>query len=250
MPELPEVEGFRAFAERHVVGRTIVRARALDDLMLLGTTRRAFAAGLRGRAVTAVSRRGKLMIIFCSGPAIAVHFGMTGRPSMAASKYDRLVLELDDGTSFHYANMRRLGSIRLVAPGELSDLLWALGPDALEAPSSWFRDALARRRAPIKAVLLNQAFIAGVGNIWADEALFRAGVHPSRPANEVDARRLHRALRTLLRRGVADNLAQTMAPLRLKVPRRAGEPCTRCGTPIESRAIGGRTSYYCVHCQH
>lgn len=264
MPELPEVEGFRVFAERHLVGRTVVRARALDDWMLKGVTPAALARRLTGRPLVAAERRGKLLIVFAGprpgepdAPALALHFGMTGRPLVAEAgsrpgPYDRLLLDLDDRTQFRYSNVRRLGSIRLLTRTQLADALWSLGPDPLEAPLAWFREALGTRRAPIKAVLLDQSFVAGIGNMYADEALFAAGVDPRRQAFTLapdEARRLHAWMRRILRKAVEANTTQLMAPPRLRVPRERDEPCTRCGRPVRMETIGGRSTYFCPACQ-
>jgi formamidopyrimidine-DNA glycosylase len=177
-------------------------------------------------------------------PALALHFGMTGHlvvdDPVRVHPWDRVVLDLDDGTSVRYRNMRRLGFVRLVSRSDLADLLWGMGPDALEAPGRWFGETLARRRAPVKAVLLDQGFVSGVGNIYADEALHVAEILPERPANAIapdEAKRLHTAMRRVLRRGT------------MRVPRVRDAPCPRCGTPIRSKTIGGRTAYYCARCQ-
>lgn len=264
MPELPEVEGFRAFLERHAAGKRIERAEALDDLMLKDTSRLSFARRLRGHEVGSVVRRGKIVIASTRArpgekdpPALALHFGMTGHllavpAAEPVHRWDRLLLTLDHGMQIRYRNMRRLGFIRLPRATEVPDLLWPLGPDPLEAPESYVRESLARRRAPVKAVLLDQSFLAGLGNIYADEALFVAGIRPDRRANSLaaaDARRLHRAVVRVLRPAVAANVREPMSPLNTTVPRRRSDPCPRCGRGIESATVGGRTAYYCARCQ-
>jgi formamidopyrimidine-DNA glycosylase len=267
MPELPEVEGFRTVVEKHVVGRKIVRARFLDDWMLKDSAPSTAARRMRGRRVSAVDRKGKMLAIFtepehgrADTPVLTLHFGMTGRPVIGrigdpVHHWDRLLLDLDSGAEFRYRNSRRLGFIRVVTRNELADMFWRLGPDPLEA--------LDGRHAPIKALLLDQTFLAGVGNIYADEALHAAGIHPSRPGSrlrpdEVDA--LHRALRRILRRAVTAQRAGRDAgfPL-LRVRRQAsrqlgasGSPkvgCPRCDRPLRHARIGGRTSFFCPACQ-
>lgn len=274
MPELPEVEGFRAVVEQHVVGCRIARARFLDDWMLKDSSPSTAARRLKGRLVSAVDRKGKMLAIFTEPskrpdtPVLVLHFGMTGRPIVGRigdpiHHWDRVVLDLESGTQFRYRNSRRLGFVRVVTRNEMADLAWRLGPDPLEAPPTYLVEALRRRDAPIKALLLDQSFLAGVGNIYADEALHAAGIRPSRPGSDLspdEIRALHRALRRILRRAVAAQRAGADArfPL-LKVRSHAsrqlgasGSPkvgCPRCDRPLRFAKIGGRTSFFCASCQ-
>ncbi|HVL79984.1 MAG TPA: DNA-formamidopyrimidine glycosylase family protein, partial [Actinomycetota bacterium] len=217
MPELPEVEGFRRYTEEHLVGRTVVRGRALDDWMLKDVSPRTFGSRMSGRVVTAAVRKGKVLFVFTdppepASPVLVLHFGMTGLPVAVPDRepvhrWDRLVLDLEDGTSFRYRNQRRLGSIRMIGRADVNDLSWGLGPDALEAPRGWYEDTLPRRRGPVKAVLLDQGFLAGMGNMYADEALFDARIRPGRPAHTLAAAevaQLHRSVRKVLRRAMKD----------------------------------------------
>jgi formamidopyrimidine-DNA glycosylase len=275
MPELPEVEGFKRITERTLVGRRIVRARFLDDWMLKDTTPWTAQRRLKGRRVTSVDRRGKMLAIFTKAEkgehdaaVLALHFGMTGRPVVTAADepihtWDRVILDLDDATQFRYRNSRRLGSVRVVTRNEIADIAWRLGPDALEAPVAYLREALATRDAAIKAVLLDQSFLAGVGNIYADEALHAAGINPLRSAKDLgkeEVETLHRALRRILERAVKAQTAGKDAgfPL-LRIRARAsrqlgasGSPkigCPRCRRPLRFAKVGGRTTFYCGTCQ-
>ena len=275
MPELPEVEGFRGVVEKHVVGRRIERARFLDDWMLKDTTPSTAARRLKGRKVSAVDRRGKMLAMFTDPvrnrpdtPVLALHFGMTGRPIVAKREtpvhhWDRVLLDLDSGEQFRYRNSRRLGFIRVVTRNEMADMAWRLGPDPLETPTSYLVDALPTRDAAIKALLLDQSFLAGVGNIYADEALHAAGIRPDRRGSTIrpeEAERLHRALRRILSRAVKAQRGGTDArfPL-LRVRNHAsrqlgasGSPkvgCPRCTRPLRHAKIAGRTSFYCPSCQ-
>lgn len=273
MPELPEVEGFRVFTEAHLVGRKIVRARALDTWMLKEIGPRVLARELSGREVGATTRRGKLLFVFTEPPApaspvLCLHFGMTGHPVSTPShepvhRWDRLLLELDDGTVYRYRNQRRLGFIRIVARSEVQDLTWGLGPEPLEAPASWYVETLARRRGAVKAVMLDQSFLAGMGNIYADESLFAAGIRPDRPATSlspVEAKKLHRCVGTVLRKAVRDPEIDSSPRLPLLRVRRLASMarhgdgpvevgCPRCGRPLISATIGGRTAFFCEACQ-
>jgi formamidopyrimidine-DNA glycosylase len=275
MPELPEVEGFRTIAERHLLGRTIERARFLDDWMLKDSSPSTAARRLKRRKVSAVDRRGKMLGIFTDPdrarpdtPVLALHFGMTGRPIIAKPgdpihHWDRVILDLDSGEQFRYRNSRRLGFVRVVTRNEMADMAWRLGPDPLEAPITYLREALPARDAPVKALLLDQSFLAGVGNMYADEALFAAGIRPDRAGStltepEIDA--LHKALRRILARAVK---AQTLGgdasfPL-IRIRSRASKQlgfsgsvkvgCPKCTRPLRSTKIGGRTTFYCPSCQ-
>jgi formamidopyrimidine-DNA glycosylase len=191
---------------------------------------------------------------------------VASRGSPADDPHERAVVRLDDGSDIAYRDVRRFGTWLLVEPHELEPYLSErLGAEPLEAA---FRTAalaarLAGRRAPIKAALLDQRTLAGMGNIYADEALWRARIHPLRPAGELDwneVRRLHRGIREALRVGISRQgatLSNYATPdgergamqEEFKVYGREGEPCPRCGTPIEKIRAGGRGTSYCPRCQ-
>jgi len=275
MPELPEVEGFRAVIEEHVVGRTIVQARFLDDWMLKDSSPSTAARRLKNRRVTAVDRKGKMLAIFTDSipgridtPVLALHFGMTGRPVVEkignpVHSWDRVLLNLDSGEQFRYRNSRRLGYVRVVSRNELADMAWRLGPDPFEAPASYLADTLAYRGAPIKALLLDQSFLAGVGNIYADEALFAARILPTRSGSDLkreEVVELHKQLQRILRRAVrAHRMGRDSSFPLLAVRSRAsrqlgasGSPkvgCPSCGRPLRSTRLGGRTTFFCASCQ-
>jgi formamidopyrimidine-DNA glycosylase len=243
--------------------------------MLKDSTPSTAARRLNKRRVTAVDRRGKLLALFTEQikgkqdtPVLALHFGMTGRPVIARAgdrphHWDRVLLDLDSGEQFRYRNSRRLGFVRVLTRNQMADMAWRLGPDPLESPASYLVEALAAREAPVKALLLDQSFLAGVGNIYADEALHAAGIDPSRPGYDLtpeEAEALHRALRRILARAVKAQRAGADArfPL-LRVRSHAskqlgasGSPkvgCPRCTRPLKHTKIAGRTTFYCAHCQ-
>ena len=271
MPELPEVEGFRATAQAHLVGHTVVRARFLDDWMLKDSSPSTAARRLNNRTFTSADRRGKILGVFTDpvrgktdAPVLALHFGMTGHPviaspSTALHPWDRLVLDLDTGEQFRYRNSRRLGFIRVVSRNDFADIAWRLGPDPLEAPASYLAEALPGREAPIKALLLDQSFLAGVGNIYADEALLAAGIDPLRPGSTLSVKEisnLHSALRNILKRAVASKRARfPLLQVRERASRQLGASgrvavgCPRCARPLRHAKVGGRTTFYCANCQ-
>jgi formamidopyrimidine-DNA glycosylase len=273
MPELPEVETVRRALAPVLEGRRLERVR-IDDLRLtLPLDPDGVARRLKGERIERVDRRGKyLMLRFESGRVLLVHLRMTGSFRHSASgrldddAYRRATAQLDDGSALGYRDVRRFGTWLLLEPDEVEPYLAKrLGPEPLGdafTPRA-LAARLAGRRAPIKAAILDQRTVAGVGNIYADEGLWRARVHPLREAGSLEpgeVRALHRAIRKSLEIGIANqgstlsNYAQPNGePGRMqhefKVYGRAGEPCDRCGTPIERIVVGGRGTSYCPSCQ-
>ena len=273
MPELPEVETVRRQLEPVLVGRRFERVEIDDPRLVRPFEPAAVAAELEGERVAEVDRRGKYLIFrFESGRVLLVHLRMTGsfrhrRNGVGEDDpHRRAVVRLDDGSDVAYRDVRRFGTWLLVEPEELEPYLAdRLGEEPLVAGFTPARLArrLAGRRAPIKAALLDQRTLAGLGNIYVDEALWGARLHPKRPAGELDAndvRRLHGAIRRVLetaieRRGSTLRDYSTPRGRRgsmqraFKVYGRTNEPCDRCGTPIEKTRTVGRGTWYCPHCQ-
>jgi formamidopyrimidine-DNA glycosylase len=273
MPELPEVETIRRGLEPHLVGRTLAEVEILDPRLTRPYDPLEVAAELRGETVEALDRRGKYLVVrFESGRSLLIHLRMTGsllllrNGAAAEDPYRRAVVKLDNGSDVGYRDVRRFGTWLLLEPGELEPYLGErIGKEPLGRGLSArsLEGRLARRRAPLKAVVLDQRLFAGVGNIYADEALWWARLHPLRPAAELDDSELHalvRGVRQALRRGIArqgatlrdyrnaDGAAGAMQT-EFRVYGREGEPCPRCGHPIEKTRIAGRGSWYCPSCQ-
>ena len=273
MPELPEVETVRAQLEPAIVGRRFETVEILDPRVVRPADPAAVAAELEGRRVAAVERRGKYLVVrFESGLVLLVHLRMTGsfrhgrRGTLADDPYRRVVVSLDDGADVVYRDVRRFGTWALLTSDELpSYLALRLGDEPLERrfTARALAARLAARRAPVKAVLLDQRALAGMGNIYADEALWRARLHPLIPARELsedDVRRLHRAVRAALHAGIRrhgatlrdyaapDGAAGSMQR-EFRVYGRGGDPCDRCRTPIEKTRVAGRGTWYCPGCQ-
>jgi formamidopyrimidine-DNA glycosylase len=273
MPELPEVETIRLALEPHVVGRRFDQVTIDDARLVRPFEPRAVAAELEGERVTALDRRGKYLIVrFESGRALLIHLRMTGSirhappGSLEDDPYRRAVVRLDDGSDVAYRDVRRFGTWHLLEPHEVDPYLAErLGREPLEPGFTARRlaERLADRRAPIKAALLDQRTVAGLGNIYADEALWRARVHPLRPAGTLErdeVTRLARGIRDALRAGIArqgaslrdystPDGARGRMQEEFRVYGRAGEPCRRCGTPIDKIRAAGRGTWYCPHCQ-
>ena len=273
MPELPEVETVRRRIAPLVEGTTIASAEIVDPRLTRPVSPSLVADALVGERIAAVERRGKYLLWRLeSGRTLVVHLRMTGSllhfpaGDLPADAHRRATLALDTGAAVGYRDVRRFGTWELLDDGHLRPYLASrLGPEPLAPSFTSARLAriVAGRRAPIKAVLLDQRRIAGIGNIYADEALWRARIHPRRPAGELDApeiAHLHRAVRAALRRGVELNgstLRDYVTPdgegggmqHEFHVYGRLGDPCDRCGRPIERIVVGGRGTWLCSRCQ-
>ena len=231
------------------------------------------AAELEGEIVRAVERRGKYLALrFFSERALLMHLRMTGSLRAAPAgglgddPYRRAVISIDNDSDVAYRDVRRFGTWLLLEPGELEPYLERrLGAEPLGPgfTTRFLRGRLHRRSAPLKAALLDQRTVAGLGNIYADEALWRARLHPLRPAKTVTADEV-RPLRTAIRKALQTGIARQGSTLRnyatpdgstgsmqteFRVYGRAGEPCSRCGTPIEKTRAAGRGTWYCPVCQ-
>ena len=273
MPELPEVETVRAALAPVLTGRRLDRVDILDSRVVRPFERHAVAGELEGERIEAVERRGKYLVFrFESGRSLLIHLRMTGSlrhapaGSLADDPYRRAVVRLDDGSDVAYRDVRRFGTWLLLEPSELEPYLTRrLGaePFSREFTPRRLAERLAGRKAPIKAALLDQRTLAGMGNIYADEALWRARIHPLRRAGDVTLDEVKR-LRDAVRRALEAGIARQGATLRdysspdgtrgrmqheFKVYGRGGEPCDRCGTPIEKTRVAGRGTWYCPHCQ-
>ncbi len=274
MPELPEVETLRRGLERHLTGRTITGVRVPVPKMLKGEIAdpAAFAAALRGRRVENIGRRGKHLIFRLeSGYCLLLHLKMRGQllvamQNEAEGKYLAAVLEMDDGRELRFHDMWTWGELRLLTLSELAahPPLAAMGLEPLSeewTPDALHRSLSRRPRVSVKAALLDQAVVAGVGNIYADESLFRAGISPQRPAGAVsegEASRLHHEVRAVLTEAIdgggttSDNYVDTDGRAGRYLPRvydRAGQSCVQCGTPLVRTKVIGRGTTSCPSCQ-
>ena len=269
MPELPEVESVRRAIAPALEGRTLASVEIDDVRLTRPEDPDVVAAELTGERVAQVDRRGKYLILrFESGRALLIHLRMTGTllRDPAGATHVRAVLGLDDGTEVAYRDVRRFGTWLLLEPGELEPYLGArLGGEPLVAAftAKGLGERLAGRRAPLKAALLDQRTLAGLGNIYVDEALWYARLHPLRPAGSLEPpelRRLHRCIRRALELGIARQ-GSTLSDYRLpdgssgamqrefRAYGRTDEPCDRCGTPLEKIRVAGRGTWFCPRCQ-
>ncbi|MDI6710610.1 MAG: bifunctional DNA-formamidopyrimidine glycosylase/DNA-(apurinic or apyrimidinic site) lyase [Thermoanaerobacterales bacterium] len=272
MPELPEVETIVRGLGRHLPGRSIRNVHLFRESVIARPDPRRFAALLAGRRIEQVTRRGKYILMRLSGGLVlAAHLRMTGQlvyqdESSALPRHTHAVLELDRGI-LRFTDPRRFGRLWLVPEDELDKVsgLAGLGMEPLDGAFAEpaFRDRLRGRRRGIKSLLLDQRFIAGLGNIYTDEALYRACIHPARAAGDLSAREtraLYRAIKDVLAEGinhggtsVRDYVdasgAEGRFQARLLVYGRKDRPCPRCGRPIARTVCAGRGTYYCPRCQ-
>lgn len=271
MPELPEVETTRRGIAPHALGRRIAALNVYDP-RLRWPVPADLPRYVKGRTIDAIDRRSKYLLLRFGADRMLVHLGMTGSlrvyrdPAPARIKHDHVDIVLDDDTLLRYHDPRRFGAMLwLPASPDEHPLLASLGPepfdDAFDAAYLW--KALRTRTAAIKLALMDNGVVVGVGNIYANEALFRAGIRPTTPARKVSRPRLVRLVdevRAVLTEAIAkggstlrDYVDATGEPgyfqLAYFVYGRNGEPCRVCGTPIRVRRLGGRASFYCPVCQ-
>jgi formamidopyrimidine-DNA glycosylase len=241
MPELPEVESFSQFFALHALDRTIIRVRVLDE-RILAVRKAALARALVGRKFTRVRRHGKHLFAQAGDVWLRLHFGMTGDLTADVGRFAKVVFEFEDDTLLAFDDMRLFGVVDLVRDPDAFILDRGLGPDPLTIGVREFRARLSGRRGAIKALLLSQSVIAGVGNLYADETLFRAGIHPQRGADRLSADQV-KALFTTLRRALRE--AMGGRTLYMVGHREEGERCPRCGGTIQRTVVGSRTTYFC-----
>ena len=292
MPELPEVETIVRMLTPHVEGKRIETAELRLGRMLLGLSAANFASALKGRKVERILRRGKYIVMELADCSLVIHLGMTGQLTWSPSgytenagfvrtitglekpkgvhpvdKHTHLILHLDGGERVLFRDPRTFGKILLI-PGRAwptHPRLSILGDEPLDLriPSFLKKNFPSASSRPIKALLLDQSFLAGVGNIYADEALFRSGIHPKtlvRDLDDADRARLLESVKAVLRKGIRNSgtsFSDYRKPdgsegsnyERLKVYGRGGEPCRACGTVLEKSLVAQRGTVHCPECQ-
>jgi formamidopyrimidine-DNA glycosylase len=255
MPELPEVETFKRYLEstalhKRVEGVTVVEKAILDSISEIEFVRR-----VKGHRLEDTSRHGKYLFVrLDAGGEIVFHFGMDGRFQYYKAETDRpeyakLILDLENSYHFAYVTIRKLGFISLVEERFSFIREKELGPDVLNVEQGQFVMILSGRRGTIKSALMNQAMLAGIGNIYSDEILFQAGILPSTEVSDLSDQTLidlYTITRKVLEKGIEVQGDVEKLPDSYIIPRREkGGVCPLCGAPLQHTTIGGRTSYFC-----
>ncbi|MBZ0271462.1 DNA-formamidopyrimidine glycosylase [bacterium] len=258
MPELPDVEIERRYLEKHVVGKTIRAVHIHNAKVVAGSTQALRNAG-KNQKVLGTARRGKhLTARLASGKCLTFHFGMTGTFDLRATnddtpKHARVSYELSGGKTLDFVCPRMFGRVGVADDGEDFFREKNLGPDALDVGAAELRDMLAGRKTAIKAALLDQSMMAGIGNIYADEALLHAGIDPRKGAHKLTpdaATELHRQILLVLKTAIKRGADPSKMPKTWLTPRRkSGAACPRCDGKIKKTKVGGRSTYYCPACQ-
>jgi formamidopyrimidine-DNA glycosylase len=268
MPELPEVETTVNDLRPDVVGRRIAGVHLLWEGTVATPSPEHFRQGLKGRKIVSLSRRGKhLIFALDDGKFLIVHMRMTGSLLLKEAdeepeKFVRVIIYLDDGTAIHFRDMRRFGRMWLVA--EKQEVVGSLGPEPLEPEFTpeVLAKILKNRQPAVKGLLLDQRLIAGIGNMYADEALYNARIHPLRPGNSLskaEIARLHEAIQKVLRLGIRNKGASTEtyirpggvkgeAQLQFQVAHQKGRECP-CGGKVERIVVQQRGTFFCPRCQ-
>jgi formamidopyrimidine-DNA glycosylase len=256
MPELPDVEIFRRTVAGSSLHRRVVRVRVLDEYVVRGRGGRSLGAKLRGASLESTARHGKqLFVTLSSGSFLVMHFGMTGYVSTDEEppRFTRVVLHFEHGRPLAFVDMRKLGFLAVVDDLEKHCRESRLGPDALSVSSSELRKLCRGWRGGVKALLMEQEALAGIGNIYSDEILFQARIHPRRRADQLsdaETRRLHRQLGRVLETAIERHVDPRQVPRGwLLRHREDGTTCPRGNGVIERITAVGRSSYVCPQCQ-
>jgi formamidopyrimidine-DNA glycosylase len=269
MPELPEVETTRLGLAPLVIGKTI-RDVLIREQRLRWPVQPSISDQLQNQSITDLSRRGKYLLISTTGGTLLLHLGMSGNLRYLTvpthpSKHDHIDFEFSSGELLRFNDPRRFGSLHFSTKPDEHWLLKNMGPEPLgpDFTGDYLWKISRRRRVGVKSFLMNGRIVAGVGNIYANESLFRASIHPARPAGRISRKRIDKlvhevqaVLKDAIRAGgttLQDFVGGDGRPgyfqLSLNVYDRAGNPCARCTTPIRVRTIGQRATYYCPKCQ-
>ena len=259
MPELPEVETFKLYLDSTSLHQRITSVDVRDAYVLKRVSAHRLAQRLKGRDFENSHRHGKHLFVRSGNELwLRLHFGMTGsldylKPDEVASKTARVIFRFANNRRLAFDDQRKFGEIELIESVDEFLQTRSLGPDALKIGLSQFKTILGEHRGAVKAILLNQQLIAGIGNLYADEILFRAHMHPATEAarlSDKDLQRLFRATHYVLEKAIALKTDFNRLPRSWLLSHRGkGGRCPRCGRTLKSATIGGRTSWFCGHCQ-
>jgi len=259
MPELPDVETFRRYLNATSLHQRIIGVDVRDAYVLKRVSARELIRGLKGRRFENSHRHGKHLFVRADGDLwLRLHFGMTGslryfKHEEQAPKHTRVLFVFASTHCLAFEDQRKFGEIGLIEDVTKFLKKRALGPDALEISLPQFKEIFRKHHGAVKTILLNQKLIAGIGNIYADEILFRARIHPATQAsalNEKTVTKLFRATRHILKKAIDANANVNLMPKSWLLPHRGkGGKCPRCRRGLRSATTGGRTAWFCPHCQ-
>jgi formamidopyrimidine-DNA glycosylase len=259
MPELPDVETFKRYLDATSLHQRITEIDVRSAYVLKGVSARELARRVKGRSFESSRRHGKHLFVRADGDLwLRLHFGMTGslqyfKHEEQAPKHTRVFFVFANAHCLAFEDQRKFGEIGLI--DDVNEYLRkrALGPDALDVDLKEFKDILIKHRGAVKTILLNQKLIAGIGNIYADEILFRARIHPATQVSalkEKTVTKLFRATRYILEKAIESKADMDLMSKSWLLPHRGkGGKCPRCGRELKSSTIGGRTAWFCANCQ-
>jgi formamidopyrimidine-DNA glycosylase len=261
MPELPDVAGFKKYLDATSLHQTIASTQCLDERIVEGVSRQKLQRALKGQQLESSVRHGKWLFAPLSSEGVLVmHFGMTGQLDYAADEGDlpehtRLAAHFENDRRLAIISQRLIGQVSFAESRESVLAEHDVGPDAMaeDLDADRYVEIMQRRRGAIKSALMNQSIVAGIGNVYSDEILFQAGVHPASKVNALDEstlRRIHRTMRRVLKVASRKGGDSRKVPRRWLLGRRnPDDPCPRCGGDIEDITVSGRRGWYCPNCQ-
>ena len=266
MPELPEVETIKRELEKAVLGKKITKVSIINPKVIKEPSPKEFQRQIPGSTIKNILRKAKLLIFeLSSGKFLAIHLKMSGQLIYPGknSKLTRIIFYLSNGKTLDFNDGRLFAELRLVSDWQKLKFIQSLGPEPFDLSCEHFKKMLASKKTKIKPLLLDQTFVSGIGNIYANEALFRAKIHPARPANslsEKEKESLFTEIKETLKEAIAHKGSSVDQYVQLsgedggyakyhKVYDREKQPCLKCKTPIQRISLGGRGTYFCPHCQ-
>ena len=260
MPELPDVEVYKRYLDRTALHKKVDSARIFDDKVVKDVTARTLQRRVKNRTFASSRRRGKHLFVGLGADEgwLGMHFGMTGylhyyKEEPDTPEYTRVRFRLANGYHLAYVCRRNLGALRIINNLEAFIAEKELGPDARETDAEGFIERLGGRRGSIKTALMNQSAVAGIGNVYSDEILFQARIHPEQAIPNLHPSVLHDlfdALQRVLDDAIAASANPDEMPRDFLLPRRSdGSDCPRCGGAVKKITVGGRPTYYCPACQ-
>ncbi|PLW81355.1 DNA-formamidopyrimidine glycosylase [Kineobactrum sediminis] len=259
MPELPDVEVYRRHVSATALHKRIEHVHVEDAAILHDTSAQGLGRALRHKSFRSTIRHGKHLLVEVNEKKwLAMHFGMTGdikyiHQREQAPDHTRLLISFDNGDRLAYISPRKLGQITFTESPEQWLQQQQLGPDAIALSEADFMDRAKDRRGSVKSWLMDQKMIAGIGNVYADEILFHAGIHPRQPVNRLDretCKRLYQAIRPVLEGAIEAHADPEQMPSGWLLPHRSkGEHCPACGEALATTKVSGRTAWYCPQCQ-